>query len=288
MVNFQVKPLSEALGAELIGIDISKPISRGIIKKIKEAWYKHLVILFRGTELSPKQQQAFAANFGNIPLRPKNVSTKEEKKIGKSFMLVSNVRKNGKPIGSLPDGEMMFHSDRSYCENPLKATLLYAIEIPSRGGNTLFSNGYKAAETLPKKIITKLNGKKALHIYDYSSQIKVNDVYDKTQHLNFAHPVFRKHPETERSALFVNELMTEEIIDITKNESQKLLESLFAHQRNKKFIYEHRWKPGDLIMWDNRCCNHARTDFPADERRMLRRVTVEEEFPVLPGDPLCQ
>ena len=82
--------------------------------------------------------------------------------------------------------------------------------------------------------------------------------------------------------------MTEEIIDISKNESQKLLESLFAHQRNKKFIYEHRWKPGDLIMWDNRCCNHARTDFPSDERRMLRRVTVEEEFPVLPGDPLCQ
>jgi len=285
MVNFEVQPLSDALGAEIRGIDISKQLSSKTVKKIKEAWYKYLVILFRETEISPKQQQAFAANFGNIPLRPENVSTKEEQKIGKTFMLVSNVRKNGKPIGSLPDGEMMFHSDRSYCEKPLKATLLYAIEIPSKGGNTLFSNGYKAAETLPKKIITELKGKKALHIYDYSSQVKVNNVYDKTQHLNYAHPIFRKHPETGRSALFVNELMTVEIIDIPNHESQNLLEKLFAHQKNREFIYEHKWKEGDLVMWDNRCCNHARTDFSTNERRMLRRVTVDEEFSVLPGHP---
>jgi taurine dioxygenase len=200
-------------------------------------------------------------------------------------MLVSNIRKDGEPIGSLPDGEMMFHSDTPYFERPAKATILYAIEITSWGGHTQFSNSYTAAETLPEDVKRRLAGRKGMQVYEYGTCIKDKAKYDRENFPHYAHPIFRKHPATGNSALYVSELMTEEIVDLPVKESDELLEFLFQHQRNPDFIYEHPWVPGDLLMWDNRCSVHARTDFPREERRLLRRLTVEDESPVLDGDP---
>ncbi len=283
MTHFEIKPLSEAVGAEIIGIDLRQPLARELVRDIEEAWYAYQVLLFRCPGLTIEEQRAFAGHFGALGSRSKRRKLPPEvAEYGAEVMLVTNVREDGKPIGSLPDGEMMFHSDTPYFERPYKATILYAIDVPSRGGHTLFGNSYRAAETLPEDVQARLDGRKAMQVYEAGTTIKAGR-YDRQQFPHFAHPVFRRHPATGKSALFVSELMTEEIIGLPGDESDELLAFLFAHQAKPEFIYEHVWTPGDLIMWDNRCTIHARTDFPSDERRMLRRLTVQDEQPVLAG-----
>lgn len=286
MTKIGIRPLSPALGAEITGIDLRQEMTDEQYAVVEQAWYDHLLILFRNQDISIDQQRAFSSRFGPLSVRSRNRRvTPEAAEYGGDVMLVTNVRKDGKPIGSLPDGEMMFHSDTPYFERPCKATVLYAIEVPSRGGNTLFGNSYTAAETLPEDIKQQLAGRKAMQVYEHGTTIKLKDRYDRENFPHYAHPVFRRHPETGRSSLFVSELMTEEIVGLPADESDRMLQFLFAHQRKPEFVYEHVWKPGDLIIWDNRCTIHARTDFPADERRMLRRLTIQDEHPVLAGTP---
>jgi len=218
----------------------------------------------------------FAERFGPLALS----HTRRYTTANPAVMLISNIRENGKQIGALPDGEMQFHSDQCYQEKPAMASMLYAIEVPSTGGNTLFANAYKAYETLPDDIKRRLDGRKALHAYDYdnASMKRGTQIKDGVPH--FAHPVFRTHPATGRKALYVNRLMTIAIEDLPEAESDGLLDFLFTHQENPAFIYEHVWRVNDLLMWDNRCALHARTDFSNDERRLMRRVTVLGERPM--------
>ncbi len=285
MAGIRIEPISAGLGAEISGVDLTAPLDAETARAIEQAWYDHLVILIRGQDITLDQQRAFAGCFGTVGKRGGTKATALETKTDPGVMLVTNVRENGKPIGTLPDGEMMFHSDTPYVEHPQKATLLYAMEVPSWGGHTLFSNSYAAAEALPDDIKQRLAGRRAMQVYDYGTTIKTAAKFDRAVQPHFAHPVFRRHPETGRSALFVSELMTEEIVGLDEAESREILDFLFAHQRRAEFIYEHVWRPGDLVMWDNRCSVHARTDFPPDQRRMLRRLTLDDEHPVLAGDP---
>ena len=286
MAGIEIKRLSDAIGAEIRGVDLSKALDAATVAAIEDAWHAHQIILFRNQDITNDQQRTFALKFGELGsrLRP-GAKPPEQDEYGPNVMLVSNIRKDGKPIGSLPDGEMMFHSDTPFFERPAKATILYAIEITSWGGHTLFSNSYTAAETLPEDVKRRLAGRKGIQVYEYGTTMKDKDKYDRENFPYYAHPIFRKHPATGRSALYVSELMTEEIVRLPVKESDELLEFLFAHQRNPDFIYQHPWRPGDLIMWDNRCSVHARTDFPHDERRLLRRLTVEDDHPVLEGEP---
>ena len=287
MSRIEVRRLSDALGAEIRGVDLREVLDDETVQAILDAWHEHQIILFRDQDITIEQQRTFAGKFG--PLGSRNRAGNrppEQDEYGPNVMLVTNVRKDGKPIGSLPDGEMMFHSDTPYFERPDKATILYAIEITSWGGHTLFGNSYAAAETLPEDVKRRLAGRRAMQVYEYGITLKGRtEKYDRERFPYFAHPVFRKHPATGKSALYVSELMTEEIVGLPQAESDELLEFLFAHQRRPEFVYEHAWAPGDLLMWDNRCTIHARTDFPRDERRMLRRLTVRDEFPVLEGEP---
>src|SRR5580658_8428688 len=157
-----------------------------------------------------------------------------------SVMLISNIREDGKPIGALPDGEMHFHTDQCHQETPAKATMLYAYATDT----TLRTANYDDAKS------------------------------------SYWHPVVRTHPATGRKALYVNRLMTREIEGLPRQASDAILQKLFDHQEQLKFVYEHVWRPGDILMWDNRCTLHARTDFSAGERRLLRRVTILGEKPV--------
>jgi taurine dioxygenase len=191
-------------------------------------------------------------------------------------MFVSNIVENGEPIGALPDGEMWFHTDTGYARNPHKATTLYAVEIPTSGGNTIFSNQYAVHDALPDRLRRKLEGREAYNAYEFGTMIKTKGRYDAPETRSAVHPVFRPHSETGRMTVYVNELMTEEIIGLSQAESRALLDEVFALQREPRFLYEHVWRVGDLVMWDNRCTLHARTDFPRDQRRLLRRVTVED------------
>ena len=273
--TFALRPLSPALGAEISGIDLRDPIHAALRAKLLDAWHEHLVILLRGQVLDEDAQVRFAETFGP----PAKITS------GRSFsvkhpsvMLISNIRQDGKPIGALPDGEMQFHTDQCHQAVPAKATLLYAIEIPSHGGNTLFANAYAAYATLPDDIKARIEGRRALNAYDKDSTQRTAR-YDNAAS-SCRHPVVRTHPATGRKALYVNRLMTREIEGLSRAESDALLEKLFDHQEQQQFVYEHVWRPGDLLMWDNRCTLHARTDFPAGERRLLRRVTILGEKPV--------
>ena len=285
MPGIDIVPLSDAIGAEIRGLDLRKPLSNDDVRTVRQAWFDHVIVLFRDQDLSYRHQRDFAACFGEVARRGGDRGSAAEKAEGEGVMLISNIRENGKPIGTLPDGEMMFHSDTPYTENPLKATMLYALEVPSRGGETLFSNCYKVAEALPDDVKSRLAGREAMHVFDYQVTHRPDDGFDRSTLPHFAHPVFRKHPETGRTSLYVSELMTDEIIGLPEDESRALLDRLFSYQRRDEFIHAHAWRPGDLLMWDNRCCNHARNDFPSHQRRLLRRLTLREEHPVMMGEP---
>lgn len=271
-----LRPLSAALGAEIIGIDLRQEIGDDVFAQIRDAWHQNLVILLRDQKLSEEEQVRFAAKFG----APAQIHTKQFVRNHPAVMLVSNVREDGKPIGALPDGEMHFHTDQCHQERPAKASMLYALEVPSMGGNTLFANGYRAYETLPPEIKRRIEGRKAVNAYDYDAAATKRGTRLAPSVPSYAHPVVRAHPATGRKALYVNRLMTVRIEGLPVQESDELLAILFDHQERREFIYEHVWRPGDLLIWDNRCTLHARTDFSPNERRLMRRVTILGEKPV--------
>jgi len=157
---------------------------------------------------------------------------------------------------------------------PSKATLLYSVEIPSTGGNTLFASGYAAYDTLDAGVRARLEGRKAMHHYNYGSTQK-GDNRGTAAFAECTHPVFRTHEDTGRKAVYVNRLMTVGIVDMPPAESEPLLHAVFDHSEKREFVYEHVWRVGDLLLWDNRCSSHARTDFPSSERRLMLRTTVK-------------
>jgi len=273
---FALRPLSAALGAEIIGVDLSEEIDDHTFAQIRDAWHRNLVILLRGQELSEEDQVRFAEKFGP----PAVIHTKQFVRNHPAVMLISNIREDGKPIGALPDGEMHFHTDQCHQERPAMASMLYALEVPSTGGNTLFANGYMAYETLPDGIKRRIEGRKALNAYDYDAAAMKRGTRLAEGVPSYVHPVVRTHPATGRKALYVNRLMTVRIEGLPAQESDELLATLFDHQERREFIYEHVWRAGDLLMWDNRCTLHARTDFSPNERRLMRRVTILGEKPV--------
>jgi taurine dioxygenase len=274
--TFAVRPLSPALGAEIVGVDLSAPMDDATFARILDAWHAHLVLLFRDQRLSEEDEVAFAQRFGE----PAKIHTKQFVRSHPAVMLISNIREDGKPIGALPDGEMHFHSDQCHQEKPAMASMLYAIEVPRQGGNTLFANAYRAYETLPEAIKHRIAGRRALNAYDYDSAATKRGTRLADGVPRCSHPVVRTHPATGRKALYVNRLMTVAVEGLPEHESNELLDTLFAHQEERQFVYEHVWRPGDLVMWDNRCCLHARTDFSPNERRLMRRVTILGEKPV--------
>ena len=271
-----VRPLSASIGAEIVGLDLSQPMSDALFAKVLDTWHQNLVILFRDQQLREDDQVRFGALFG-----PPAVShTKRFTTANPAVMLISNIRENGQMIGALPDGEMHFHSDQCHQERPAMASMLYALEVPSKGGNTLFANAYKAYETLPESIKTRIEGRKALNAYDYQAAATHRGTRLREGIPSCWHPAVRTHPATGKKALYINRLMTIAIEGMPEEESDRLLGTLFDHQEQPQFVYEHVWRPHDLLLWDNRCALHARTDFSAAERRLLRRLTILGEKPV--------
>jgi taurine dioxygenase len=274
-----VKPLSPALGCEISGVDLRQELSPETVAAIIAAWHEHLVIVFRNQTLTEDEQIRFAKHFGVLKTRNRPASARNESGVqhGDLTMLVSNIRENGKLIGSLADGEMHFHSDYCYLEKPAKGTFLYAIEIPSQGGDTLFLNMYKAYDALPAELKARIEGRRAVNAYHYESLTRsVNEAnIDFSKQPHFAQPIVCTHPETGRRALYVNRLMTWTVEGLDAAEASTLLNTLFGHIEQDRFVYTHRWQVGDLVLWDNRCTLHARTDFSDKERRLLRRHVVE-------------
>jgi taurine dioxygenase len=274
--RLEVVPLCPHIGAEIRGVDLRETPDDETIRAIYRAWLDHLVIIFPGQTLSQEDLVRVTGYFGELSelSRPAKYFPKGYSRLLPGIMMISNIRENGEPIGALPDGEMMFHHDMIHAEVPSKATLLYSLEIPSSGGNTLFASGYAAYDTLDPAVRDALEGRQALHHYNYGSTQR-GDSRGVEAFAERAHPVFRTHEETRRKAVYVNRLMTMRVLDMPEADSDRLLAAVFDHAERREFVYEHVWRVGDLLLWDNRCSSHARTDFPSTERRLMLRTTVK-------------
>ncbi len=274
--RLDVVPLSKHIGAEIRGIDLRETLGADVVDEIHRTWLDHAVLLFRGQSFSQEDLLRATGYFGELaPLtRPPKFFPKGYSRLLPNIMMISNIRENGETIGALPDGEMHFHHDQIHAEVPHAGTLLYSLEIPSHGGDTLFASGYAAYDTLDPAIKKKLEGRRALNYYNYGSTMR-GDSRGVGASNQAVHPIFRTHDETGRKAIYVDRLMTVEIEDMPKTESDALLEAVFDHYEKPEFVYRHVWRVGDLIVWDNRCSMHARDDFPSDQRRLMLRTTVK-------------
>ena len=277
-MSLTITPLVAPLGAEVTGIDLREVLDKETADRIYAAWLDHIVLVFRDQELSKDEQLAFASHFGSVGDRatPKDLQNEVANGYDGRIMLVTNQRdEKGNYIGSLQDGEMWFHHDMSYTPAPHKATLLHALELPSVGGNTKFANMYMAYENVPDALRENLRGRRVLQAYNRSMLERVDPEQGLDDIAHQWQPIFVKHPETGRISLYVSHLISAWIEGLPRDESEAILEQLVAIAEDPGLVHEHIWRDGDLVMWDNRCSTHARTDFPPEQSRLLRRCTIE-------------
>ncbi|MGB0575934.1 MAG: TauD/TfdA dioxygenase family protein [Alphaproteobacteria bacterium] len=270
-----VTPLSDALGAAITGVDLCRDLDDATIQDIKQAWYDYVILVFPNQDINDDEQEKFCRNFGELELVRTTTFASDHPHV----MMITNVKDTGKPT-ALEDGEMMFHYDQCYYEQPCMGATLYAIEIPDVGGNTMFANCTKAYDALSDDWKQRLEGLTALNYYDYGLTPTMRPEDMNPDVPQWTHPVVRTHSETGRKALYVNRLMSMRIEGLPEEESDEILNFLFDQIEKPEFIYEHVWSVGDLMMWDNRCSVHARTHFDPEKRRMMRRVTVRDPVPV--------
>lgn len=275
--QLKIEPLSAVFGARVTGLDLAQETPEAVKQEMRDAFNKYGVLCFSGQKIEPDDQFRFASVFGRADTgKAGRVVANEGKERERGVMFITNIRENGKPIGALPDGEMHFHSDGSHRDVPYRATTLYALQIPSRGGETKFANLYEAYDALPEATKKRIADLKAGYIYDVYATLRdqVNEAADNLS--NAVHPLVKTHPATGRKSLYLSRLMTRSIMGMDRADSDALLNELFEHAERPEFVYAHVWSVGDLLIWDNRCLNHARNDFPAEEIRLMRRVTVSE------------
>lgn len=281
--DFEVRPLHDALGAEVIGLDLSAPLAAGDFARIHRAHLDHHVLVFRHQRITPDEQVAFSRRFGPLQVHVlKDFALAGHPEV----LIVSNIKENGKPIG-LGDAGHFWHSDLSYKERPSLGSLLHAQELPAEGGDTLFANQHTAYEALPKELRELVATLFAEHTYlaryeelrarspwrPRLTQAQIDEVKP------VIHPVVRTHPETGRKALFVSEHFTTRIVGLPEDESRAVLDELFALSVKPEHVYRHRWQPHDMVFWDNRSVQHLAAGTPDHLRRKLYRTTIEGDVP---------
>ncbi len=276
-MTLSITPLSAALGAEVTGLDLRLALAQADINALRDAFDRRVVLCIRDQQLSEDDQLRAASYFGKVHVRRKPANGRDPGgQWDTPFMLVTNIVEGGKPIGVFGDGEMWFHHDTSYYPEPHRATLLYSMKLPSCGGNTCFSNMYKAYDNIPRALRDRLEGRTILQVHDYKRRERLDlDKIDLNSVRHQAQPIFITHPATGRKALYVSRLMSARIDGLSRAESDAALEELFAISEDPSIVYEHQWKLGDLVIWDNSCSIHARKDFPREEPRLMRRLTIE-------------
>ncbi|CAN0503769.1 unnamed protein product [Laminaria digitata] len=281
-IPLDITALGPYLGARVDAIDLSQPIDDDLAVALQTALTDHLVLVFPGQTLSEDDQIRFAGAFGEVSrhLRPDELRNRDEPAVNPAVMMVTNARKDGKPVGYLPDGEIFYHTDSCFMEMPQRAVCLYGMAVPDTGGDTIFASACRMYDTLPDHLRARLTGRNAVNCFEFGVSVKKVEKFDRASNPHASHPAIGIDPRDGRRFLYVNELMTEEIDGLTDAENRETLDAVFAHIRNSPDHYRHRWQVGDLVLWDNRRALHARTDFPPDQLRKLRRVPVADDTPV--------
>ncbi|MCP5153143.1 MAG: TauD/TfdA family dioxygenase [Ectothiorhodospiraceae bacterium] len=273
---FEARPLSPALGAELVGIDFTRDIDERLFASIYEAFLDYQLLLFRGQEVTPARQVQFARHFGEVQVHVLNQYHADGHP---ELYRLSNLDAEGRPKGQHPDrGTMAWHTDGSWREVTGQATILYAEVVPARGGGTAWCDTYGAYEGLDDALKARLDGMHAIHNLDFSRNRRHGeDPMTAAQRATVPpveHPVVTVHPDTGRRAILLGD-HAETIVGMPYDEGRALVEQLNAMIVRPELVYEHRWQPMDLMVWDNRCTLHKAGSYDvAGDRRVIRRCTV--------------
>ena len=285
MASITIRKIGDALGAEVCGVDLSRPIDAEAFSAIRGAWLDNLVIRIRGQTLTDPQLLAFSQLFGELDPPGPNPYGKPFLPAHPEMNVISNIKADGAPIGGLGDGEAIWHSDMTYIETPPSAALLYALEVPPEGGDTFWANMYLAYEALSVDVKKRIEGLDAIHDATYNSAgIKRKgyaDVTDPRSAPGAHHRLVRTHPETGRRCLFLGRRRNSYIVGFELEESEALLDELWAHATQTQFTFRQQWLVGDLMIWDNRCTLHRRDSFDAASRRLMHRTQIKGDRPTL-------
>mgnify|MGYP002632970473 FL=1 len=279
--SFDVIPSGAALGADIVGLDLTQEIDSAVFDRVIDAWDKHLVLRFRNQNLTEEQFVRFSRYFGGLdkaPTRPVNGSyhpTREE------IAVVSNIVQGGVPIGGLGNSELVWHQDMTYKDLPPKASILYGLKTPATGGDTHFYNLNRAYETLPDALREKIKGRSCKHDATRNSagQLRAgfDENYDNESRPGAIHPLVIRHHATGKESLYVGRRPNAWIVGLSDEESDQLLDDIWQHIENGPDHWAQQWQPKDIVIWDNRYTLHMRGDLDPAQDRLMHRTQIQDE-----------
>jgi alpha-ketoglutarate-dependent taurine dioxygenase len=280
MSAIRVSRIGDALGAEIEGVDLSRPIAPEVFGEIRRAWLEHLVIRFRDQQLTDPQLLDFSRLFGELDPPGPNPYGRPFLPTHPEMNVISNIKTDGVPIGGLGDGEAIWHADMTYVETPPMAAILHALEVPPSGGDTYWANMYLAYQALPESLKRQIEDLQAVHDATYNSAGMLRKGYkeisDPREAPGARHPFARRHPETGRLCLFLGRRRNSYVVGLPLARSEALLDELWAHATQPQFTFRQQWRVGDVLVWDNRCTLHRRDPFDSSARRLMHRTQIKE------------
>lgn len=279
----KLEPVSNALGIEASGVSVTK-LDDNDFAQLRKAWLEHSVLLLRGQRLTDPELVAFSQRFGELDIAPANENGTKSIVGCPQILVISNVVENGVEIGSLGSGQAEWHTDMNYLPVPPDASALYALEVPRSGGDTGFCNMQRALQNLPRALRERIAGLGIKHDsstnsagYLRAGKPQVDDVVTSA---GTVHPIVRTHPETGRQTLYLGRRRHAYVPGLGLEESEKLLDTLWAHATQPAFQWCHQWRVDDLLIWDNRSVMHRRDAFDPSYRRVMHRTQTKGSHPV--------
>lgn len=280
--TIEVIQTDAVLGAEVRCGDLRALDDEGV-RALRSAWLANLVIVVRDQTLSDLDLMAFGRRLGELDSAPLAKTGNEKARAHDEVIVVSNVMEDGKPIGVLRDAEVVWHSDNSYREVPLSFSALFALEVPPTGGDTGFANMYHALDTLPLDLRRRIDELTIKHDMTYNSVGDLREGFKPVTDVRDApgpsHPIVRTHAETGYNALYLGRRPNAYIDGLPVEESELILQALWAHATHPQLTWHHRWRAGDLLIWDNRCVMHHREPFDSGARRVMHRIQGKGDKP---------
>ena len=284
MNSLLVTPVNGPLGAEISGIDLCRPLTDMEMEIVLKASQRYLVLVFRNQCLSDDKLILFGKQFGKLHRTEGLTYGGKPDGTAPEIEIISNQLEDCVPNDARPSDECTWHTDMSMFETPASFSILYAEDVPSGIGQTKFANLYSAYEMLPNELRKKIEGRRSIHDSAYTAMGEIRSgfspVTDKSKSPGADHPIVRTHATTGRKALFLGRKGYGYVLGLSVLESDELLDELWNHMTESCFVWQHEWRNGDVVMWDNRCCTHSRSAFDPSIRRRLRRVTVVGERPI--------
>ncbi len=274
----EIIPTGRALGAEVRHVDLTN-LDDAAFATFLDAFHTHSVLLVRGQTLSDQDLIAFSRRFGDLDWAPVQENGRRFVEGLPEIYIVSNVKVNGEAIGSLGAGEAVWHTDMSYLDNPPIASALYALEIPPVGGNTSFCSMYAIYDALPPELKRRVEGLKIKHDGTYNSggfvRQGVTPTDDPRTSPGAVHPLVCTHPDSGRQMLYLGRRRNAYLVGLELAASEALLDELWTYVARPDFTWEHVWRVGDLVIWDNRCTMHRRDPFDDHSRRIMHRTQIK-------------